>query len=468
MDGGGGGSNGKAVLVAGTDCICCRGRGFDQFGICPLCEGAPLTDGEGLKLAWSACACSTCAVPSASARQVRAEAENPQVGYWRHRWRIPGPGSAWTLSGHSRALERTGFCILEPRIFLDAGVGWRNPTSTPLAILVTHGHIDHVNALPLLLRCNGDPAVFVPRAHLNGLREMCRMTWSVKREDGSKAAGQRSDVQPPPAPELLAGHLGRPAAALGVRDPALQDARGRLWVPVAPGCSVVLPGKQSLLVRTVECFHTVADIGYIIYETKQVLRGATAQAQAELDALYERLNSDKKGAGQAIGAMRRSGAAVEAGEAVPRLAYLCDTTAQVLGPCASCAAGNPGACAFAGAETAPYGRRCLVGEAAEAQRAAVLACPTVVIECSFLGAGGMTEAESEAEAVARRHASWSHLRPTVLGNPRITFVLVHFSERYSDVEVREHFLAGAGCEDGPPRNVVLWLDSGVVDFSSSP
>mmetsp|Transcript_77440 Transcript_77440/g.173325 ORF Transcript_77440/g.173325 Transcript_77440/m.173325 type:complete len:477 (-) Transcript_77440:197-1627(-) len=449
---------------AAAECVCCEGRGADQHGDCPLCEGrVPARAAVApLKLAWRSCPCVTCASPVSLAKQSQAEVDNPQSGFWRHKWRLPGNGSSWTLSGHSRALERTGFVIEEPRIFLDAGVGWRNPTSTPVAILVTHGHIDHVNALPLLLRCNGDPAVFVPREHLNGVREMCRMTWAVKRPDGSKGAGERADVEAGGVAEMQVGQLGVPVDKLGLRDPAPQDVRGRLWVPVEPGCSAVLPSKQGLLVRTVECYHTVADIGYIVCETKKALRGKTPEAQAELDGLYARLATDKRAVGQAIGALRKSGATVEVEEAVPRLAFLCDTTVQVFGPCADCRAGRPEACAFADKARSPNGRRCPSADAAEAQVAAILACPTVVVECSFLGAAGMTEEESEAEAILRGHLSWSQLRPVVLANPQTTFVLVHFSERYTDGDIREHFLA----DSSTPRNIVLWLDSNVIDFAA--
>jgi len=469
MGGRGAGPEAPAGKVEGAACICCAGRGGDEFGDCPLCEGCTVAGGDAPQPepCWTACPCITCTAPASATKQSSAELENPQSGFWRHRWRLPGAGASWTLSGHSRALERTGFCIEEARIFLDAGVGWRNPTSTPLAILVTHGHIDHVNALPLLLRCNGDPAVFVPREHLNGVREMCRMTWAVKRIDGSEAAGRRADLEPAPVADARPESLGCPLQELGVRDPAPQDVRGRLWVPVEPGCSALLPGKQGLVVRTVECYHTVADVGYIVCETKKTLRGKTPEAQAELDALYARLGADKRAAGQAIGAMRKSGAAVDVEEAVPRLAFLCDTTAQVFGPCADCRAGRPEACAFGDRARAPHGRRCAAAEAAEAQAAAILACPTVVVECSFLAAGGMTEEQSEAEATLRGHLSWSQLRPVVVANPRTTFVLVHFSERYSDRQIREHFLAQPGADaESTPNNVVLWLDSGVLDFTS--
>lgn len=405
------------------------------------------------------CACFTCLEPSSAAKQRAVERENPQAAYWRHRWRLPGPGSPWTLSGHSRALERTGFLLEESKIFLDAGVAWRSPTSTPLAILVTHGHIDHVNALPMLLRCNGDPAVFVPQDHLNGVREMCRMTWSVKRRDGTRGAGQRQDLEPPVVGEPHSRAVGIPAEEVGLRDPVPKEinARGRLWVPVNPGASVVLPGKQRLLVRTVECFHTVDDIGYIVCEVKKVLRGTTPEAQVELDALYQK--TDKRSVGQAIGALRKSGAATEIDEIVAKVAFLCDTTIQVFGRCQACQAGDC-PCPFA---STPYGRACLSEQDAARQSAAILTCPAIIVECSFLGAGGMSEQQSEEEAISRGHVSWAQLRPVVLNSPGTTFVLVHFSERYTDDQIREYFW-----KKEMPRNIVLWLDSGVTDLSVLP
>jgi len=58
------------------------------------------------------------------------------------------------------------------------------------------------------------------------------------------------------------------------------------------------------------------------------------------------------------------------------------------------------------------------------------------------------------------------LRPYVEANPQVKFVLIHFSERYQDNQLREYF-ATAGSDGCQPRNVVLWLDSGIVDFSVS-
>ena len=80
------------------------------------------------------CGCVSCGDAKAS---LERERETPQASYWRHRWKVPN--SSWTLSGHSRALERTGFVVesAKAKIFLDAGVAWHSPTVRADAVLVT-------------------------------------------------------------------------------------------------------------------------------------------------------------------------------------------------------------------------------------------------------------------------------------------------------------------------------------------
>jgi len=48
----------------------------------------------------------------------------PQFQYFKERWKVPLSGG-WVLSGHSRALERTGFLLSAGplTLVLDAGVG---------------------------------------------------------------------------------------------------------------------------------------------------------------------------------------------------------------------------------------------------------------------------------------------------------------------------------------------------------
>lgn len=78
----------------------------------------------------------------------------PQKNFFQHAFTFPG--TQYQLSGHSRALERTGFLLLGEglRIVLDAGVDIPD-MMTPDMILVTHTHIDHCNALPMMARYCG-------------------------------------------------------------------------------------------------------------------------------------------------------------------------------------------------------------------------------------------------------------------------------------------------------------------------
>lgn len=159
---------------------------------------------------------------------------------------------------------------------------------------------------------------------------------------------------------------------------------------------------------------------------------------------------------------------------VPRVAYLLDTTIQVFENCDSCkrqaeeptplmsdgTTGKSAACCFSNPVVAPYGGRCLSERELAKQRALVFSCATVVVECSFIGAGGMSDEDSCMEAIRRGHTSWVQLRPHVEAHPETVFVLVHFSERYRDDQIREYFRSSGTLV----RNVVLWLDSGIVDL----
>ena len=174
------------------------------------------------------------------------------------------------------------------------------------------------------------------------------------------------------------------------------------------------------------------------------------------------MNAKKdKAAGKAIGEMRKSGELVSVSTVSPKVAYLLDTTAQVFGTfCEACAANDPEHCKFADPEVCPYSHPCgSVGDkfSVEQQRELIFSCDVVIVECSFMAAAGMSQEEAEEQAIKRGHVAWSQLRPIVLGHPEIIFVLAHFSNRYKDAEIGEHFR-----QEGFPANVVLWLDSGLV------
>ena len=61
------------------------------------------------------------------------------------KWKIPD--TSYTITGHSRAGERTGFCLPTQGIFFDAGIHCWN---IPKLIFITHTHTDHSFALPMI------------------------------------------------------------------------------------------------------------------------------------------------------------------------------------------------------------------------------------------------------------------------------------------------------------------------------
>jgi ribonuclease Z len=124
--------------------------------------------------------------------------------------------------------------------------------------------------------------------------------------------------------------------------------------------------------------------------------------------------------GQEIGRLRKNGVAVTEETEQPLFCFLGDTTVSILQD---------------------------DDNGSDAER--IFACPTVIIECSFL-----TD-DCRENAARSRHVLWSDLRPHIVSHPDTTFVLTHFSHRWSTSEVADFFAR----EDLP--NVVPWIPSSV-------
>jgi len=75
----------------------------------------------------------------------------------------------------------------------------------------------------------------------------------------------------------------------------------------------------------------------------------------------------------------------------------------------------------------------------------------VLHECTFMGPPSR---ELDEYALARGHTHYVQLHPHVCAAPETTFILCHWSIRYSREQIVAFFDEQFG---GVPRNVVLWV-----------
>ena len=69
----------------------------------------------------------------------------------------------WSIQGHSKAGERTGFWLEPLKIVLDAGL---STYKSPKAIFITHSHTDHSTHIPDIYTTRTTP--FKGQEHLVG------------------------------------------------------------------------------------------------------------------------------------------------------------------------------------------------------------------------------------------------------------------------------------------------------------
>jgi len=70
--------------------------------------------------------------------------------------------------------------------------------------------------------------------------------------------------------------------------------------------------------------------------------------------------------------------------------------------------------------------------------------PTVIVECTFLYDEHVKNAKKD------KHMHWIKLKPFIESNPHITYILIHFSSRYSDEDINEFF------KDKKLDNMIVW------------
>jgi len=354
----------------------------------------------------------------------------PQRHFWLKQWRLPG--TTWILSGHSRAMERTGFHLRggPGHIMLDAGIDLPSPHSTPpRLILLSHAHHDHANALPMILRKHHllpelykTTHIFLPLTIMRRVREFCLLGAAIQHDE-------RATPHPIKANPFNHSAMVPGAALCG----SLEEGKYHLWRPVVPGMTIPVAmghsnSREVLDVSVVRCDHTVPTCGYVISQRRRKLKPEYVRATQRETQI-------------AVVRGKKRGEAVEEISRQPLLAFLLDTTAEVL-------------------------------EYSTEQADLIFACPVVMIECTYL------EPEMEAEARSRKHTVWRDLIPFVRhsiaearakGADPLTWVLIHFSLRYQEQAILDFFtnMTDLGPRLPPqprPPNVVLWLDTQIVEL----
>ncbi|WP_354637937.1 MBL fold metallo-hydrolase [Kitasatospora camelliae] len=198
-------------------------------------------------------------------------------------WRIPG--TRLTLTGYSRANDKTFFHIPELRCSLDAGLCEGRQVDT---VFLTHTHHDHAKDLDFLAAKASGVDIHLPAAALP-------YTESYLRASAELNHGPAYD----PA---LAGHR-----LHGVRH----------------GDEFTF-GRGGHHVRVVECEHKVPCVGYAFAETRTALTPA-------LEELRRTLVAEGRGAefGRRVARLRAEGTEVDREVRRPLFAYLGDTHVDV-------------------------------------------------------------------------------------------------------------------------------------------
>ncbi len=182
---------------------------------------------------------------------------------------------AFTIRGISVGGVYTSLCVPELGLVLDAGASPRS-SATFDTILLSHGHVDHVGALPAMLGIRA----------LSGKVRPPRVIMPIEIVDDLQAAlASLSKLQ---------------------RFPLDIEAIG-----MAPGDELELRGDLKL--RAVRTFHPVPSLGYVVVRR-------VARLRAELRGLT----------GPEIAARRRAGEEVSEYDDRLELAYATDTLVSVL------------------------------------------------------------------------------------------------------------------------------------------
>ena len=281
--------------------------------------------------------------------------------------------------------------IPQLNLLLDAGLVVNN--SRPKHIFITHGHNDHALLSPVFIKREDPPDFHCPVGMKSVLQDYLRANTMLN------LGGL---IAPRPGKEI----------PLVETDPETGETKEvirptHITYGLEPGDVVPLRRTKNISAVAFACDHTVPCLGYLFQQTTHKLRPEFASLPPK-----------------ELKAIRASGQELTALVTKPIIAFLGDTTTKTL-------------------EEEPM-RGWLEGN----KDKGVPPLPVVITECSFL------YEEHRAQAEKTKHTLWADLEKVVRKYPATTFVVMHFSLRYSVGQVRRFFKERAeGLE-----NVVVWVD----------
>lgn len=306
-------------------------------------------------------------------------------------WRFPKPYDQYVLTGKSRAAWHTSFVIPQLNLLLDAGLCVNK--LRPKHVFLTHGHNDHTLLAPAFVKREDPPDIYCP-AEVRTVFDQFILSNSILN-----LGGLIGPHEPPGGQGAVSDGEGQEPASSPPRDPSQSPwLNTHVTHGLRPGDAVHLRRTKNIYATAFACDHTVPCLGYVFSSVAHKLK-------PEYTSLP----------GQQLKALRESGVEITAPQSTPFLAFMGDTTAETL-------AAEP-----------------------EWLRQGI---PVVITECSFL------YPEHRSQAVKTKHTLWSDLEKVIRKWPKTTFVLMHFSLRYKDKDVRRFFKEMID----PPTNIVIWVD----------
>ncbi|KAK6349436.1 hypothetical protein TWF696_005720 [Orbilia brochopaga] len=337
-------------------------------------------------------------------------------------WTLPKPFQQHKLIGRSRAAWHTSFLVPSLNAVLDAGLIIDN--SRPQNVFITHGHSDHSYHVLTYCRRIAVPDVYVPAQTAKFLDDYImsgkclNLNVNVKGYHNFDADGNRRSSPSTSCIETDSSAAGADTDDEGEED-GDSEGEGHVMlpthniIPVNPTSPQTYPLKTNptIYVSVLPRVHTVPSVGFLFTQTSNRLK-----------PIYRALP------GPQLKQLREDGVQITYQHHSPILAFLGDGDHTSL-------LDDP---------------EWLVGN----EERGVSHCPVVITECSFLDERHRWQAQNT------RHTLWTDLEPLVRRHSRTVWVLIHFSKRYSEVEIVEFFEGLADREEGCPPNIVVWVDDG--------